>query len=71
MQFTSYMLDVLTDSVYPARITIEDGIFKEIVPIQVSEETQIDVEGLMLPGFIDSHILCSFSFGFQLLYRRY
>ena len=56
MQFTSYMLDVLTDSVYPARITIEDGIFKEIVPIQVSEETQIDVEGLMLPGFIDSHI---------------
>ena len=50
------MLDVLTDSVYPARITIEDGIFKEIVPIQVSEETQIDVEGLMLPGFIDSHI---------------
>ena len=56
MQFTSYMLDVLTDSVYPARITIEDGIFKEIVPILVSEETQIDVEGLMLPGFIDSHI---------------
>ena len=56
MQFTSYMLDVLTDSVYPARITIEDGIFKEIVPIHVSEETQIDVEGLMLPGFIDSHI---------------
>ena len=56
MQFTSYILDVLTDSVYPARITIEDGIFKEIVPIQVGEETEIDVEGLMLPGFIDSHI---------------
>ncbi|WP_295611377.1 adenine deaminase [uncultured Methanobrevibacter sp.] len=56
MQFTSYILDVLTDSVYPARITIEDGIFKEIVPIQVGEETEMDVEGLMLPGFIDSHI---------------
>lgn len=56
MKFTAYILDVLTDSVYPARITIEAGIFKEIVPIHVTEETKIDVEGLMLPGFIDSHI---------------
>jgi adenine deaminase len=56
MIFTSYILDVLTDSVYPARITIEDGIFKEIVPIAVEEEAKIDVDGLMLPGFIDAHI---------------
>ena len=56
MQFTAYILDVLTDSVYPARITIGDGIFKEIVPIQIGEETEIDVEGLLLPGFIDAHI---------------
>ena len=56
MKFTAYILDVLTDSVYPARITVEDGIFKEIVPIHVTEETRIDVEGLMVPGFIDAHI---------------
>lgn len=56
MKFTAYILDVLTDSVYPARITIEEGIFKEIVPIHVTEETKIDMEGLMLPGFIDAHI---------------
>lgn len=56
MSFTAYILDVLTDSVYPARITIADGIFKEIAPIDVAEETEIDVEGLILPGFIDSHI---------------
>ncbi|WP_458403824.1 adenine deaminase [Methanobrevibacter sp.] len=56
MSFTAYILDVLTDSVYPARITIEDGIFKKIVPITITEETKIDFEGLMLPGFIDSHI---------------
>ena len=56
MKFTAYILDVLTDSVYPARITIEDGIFKQIIPIQVTEETKIDVDGLLLPGFIDSHI---------------
>ena len=56
MKFTAYILDVLTDSVNPARITIEEGIFKEIVPIHVTEETKIDMEGLMLPGFIDAHI---------------
>ena len=56
MKFTAYILDVLTDSVYPARITVEDGIFKQIIPIQVTEETKIDVDGLLLPGFIDSHI---------------
>ena len=56
MKFTAYILDVLSDSVYPARITIENGIFKEITPIQLTDETGIDMEGLMLPGFIDSHI---------------
>ena len=56
MRFTAYILDVLTESIYPARIKIEDGIFKEIDPIVVTEETRIDVEGLLVPGFIDSHI---------------
>lgn len=56
MKFTAYILDVLTESIYPARITIEDGIFKEIDPIVVTEETRIDVDGLLVPGFIDSHI---------------
>ena len=56
MKFTAYIMDVLTDSVYPARITIADGIFKEIVPIHITEETKIDVDGVLLPGFIDAHI---------------
>lgn len=56
MKFTAYILDVLTDSVYPARITVDEGIFKEIVPIQVTEETKIDVDGLIIPGFIDAHV---------------
>ena len=56
MKFTAYILDVLTESIYPARINIEGGIFKEIDPIMVTEETKIDVEGLLVPGFIDSHI---------------
>ena len=27
MKFTAYILDVLTDSVYPARIKIDNGVF--------------------------------------------
>lgn len=56
MKFTAYILDVLTESIYPARIDVADGIFKEITPITVTEETKIDVDGLLVPGFIDSHI---------------
>ena len=42
MTFTAYILDVLTDSVYPAKITIENGIFKEIIPIAVESEFKAD-----------------------------
>ena len=56
MSFTAYMLDVVTDTIYPARITIEDGIFKEVTPITINEKELVDVQGLMIPGFIDSHI---------------
>ena len=56
MSFTAYILDVLTNSVYPARITINKGIFEEIVPIVLSDKSNVDVEGLLIPGFIDSHI---------------
>ncbi len=58
MSFTTYILDVISDTIYPARITIEDGLFKEVTPITVSEKEiiNVDVKGLMLPGFIDCHI---------------
>ena len=56
MQFSAYILDVLTDSVYPAKLTIENGIFSEIVPVIKTDDFKADVEGLLIPGFIDSHI---------------
>ena len=56
MKFTAYMLDVLTESIYPVCMTIEDGIFKEIELISLDEEHELDFEGVILPGFIDSHI---------------
>ncbi|WP_296876321.1 adenine deaminase [uncultured Methanobrevibacter sp.] len=56
MSFTAYILDVVSDTIYPARITVENGIFKKVTPIIVNERTILDVPGLMIPGFIDSHI---------------
>ena len=56
MSFTAFMLDVITNTFYPARITIKDGKYKEITPIFVDEDTVLDMPGLMMPGFIDSHI---------------
>lgn len=50
------MLDVITDSIYPARISVEDGFFKEIVPIVINDDSELDISGIILPGFIDSHI---------------
>ena len=56
MSFTAYILDVVSDSIYPARITVENGVYTEVTPILVNESTKLDVRGLMIPGFIDSHI---------------
>ena len=56
MSFTAFIFDVITDTIYPARITVEDGLFKEVTPITINEGSQIDVKGLMVPGFIDAHL---------------
>ena len=56
MKFTAYILDVILDTIYPARITVENGIFSEVTPIAVDENSIPDFKGLVLPGFIDSHI---------------
>jgi adenine deaminase len=54
--FTAYIFDVISDSIYPARITIENGIYTEVTPVTVDEYSLVDVKGIMIPGFIDSHI---------------
>ncbi len=56
MSFTAFILDVINNSIYPARITVENGIFTEVTPILVSKDSKIDVRGLMIPGLIDAHI---------------
>ena len=56
MSFTAFIFDVVSDTIYPARITVEDGLFKEVTPIRISEGSKIDVKGLMIPGFIDAHL---------------
>ena len=49
MSFTAFILDVLTDTIYPARITIENGLYKEVTPITINNGSVVDVEGIMIP----------------------
>ena len=56
MSFRAFIFDVILDTMYPAEITIEDGIFKKITPITIDDNIDVDVGGVIIPGFIDSHI---------------
>lgn len=52
------MVDVEFNDMYPAEIHIDDGIITDVIPIVTSNPTDVDLdfEGILLPGFIDSHI---------------
>ncbi|MBQ3472678.1 MAG: adenine deaminase [Methanobrevibacter sp.] len=55
---TAKILEVEYGEVYPAEIVIEDGLFKEVIPIITDDEDSLDYdyEGILIPGFIDAHI---------------
>ncbi len=55
---TARMLEVELREVYPAEIVIENGLFKEVIPIITDDEDSLDLDydGVIVPGFIDSHI---------------
>ena len=55
---TAKYLNVEFGEVYPAEIVIEDGLFKEVIPIITDDDDELDLdyEGILIPGFIDSHI---------------
>ena len=55
---TARYLNVEFGEVYPAEIVIEDGLFKEVIPIITDDEDSLDLdyEGILIPGFIDAHV---------------
>lgn len=55
---TARILEVEFGEIYPAEIVIEDGLFKEVIPIITDDEDELDYdyEGILVPGFIDGHI---------------
>lgn len=55
MQFIGNILDVIGDIVFFAEVTVEDGVFKSITPL-LDGSKEANFEGIMVPGFIDSHI---------------
>lgn len=56
--FTAKILEVEYGEIYPAEIVIEDGFFKEVIPIITDDEDSLeyDYDGILIPGFIDAHI---------------
>lgn len=54
---TARILEVEIKEVYPAEIVIENGLFKEVIPIITDDDSLLDLdyEGVLIPGFIDSH----------------
>ena len=56
MEFKVYMLDVYTNFIYPAVLKVNNGIIEDVIPIVTNKFQKTDFEGILLPGFIDSHI---------------
>src|SRR5690348_17898048 len=54
------LVDILAERIYPAAITIENGIIKDIQPLTNSTQSPGESFGqpinYMLPGFIDAHV---------------
>lgn len=55
MKFKAYCLDVLSNSIHPAEISIKDSFFDKVRFLN-EENFKPDFEGIALPGFIDAHI---------------
>lgn len=47
------LVNIHSRSIYPALVTVENGLIKSIEPIGADE---ITTEGYLLPGFVDSHV---------------
>lgn len=50
---TGNLVDILNKKIFPATIEVENGIIKSITELNAEKE---NVQGFVLPGFIDSHV---------------
>ena len=55
---TAKILEVELGEVYPAVVVVENGLFKEVIPIITDDDDSLDLdyEGVLIPGLIDAHI---------------
>jgi len=52
MQIIGRLVDILQQNIYPAAVTIEDGMIQSVIPLTAAAE-----DGpFILPGFIDAHV---------------
>ena len=51
------ILDLKKNEIYPAEVSIKDGYFEKITPLDFNlPSIDLDFDGIMIPGFIDAHI---------------
>lgn len=57
-RFKANILDLIKNEIYPADIQIENSYFKKVTPLSkdFSENSKLNFDGIIVPGFIDSHI---------------
>ena len=56
MQLTHNLVDLHRRAIYPARVTVEDGVIASIQPCEASELGDAQSSPYLMPGFIDAHI---------------
>ena len=60
MQIIGRLVDILQQNIYPAEVTIEDGMIQSVTPLPAGAESgQPDHNAggpFILPGFIDAHV---------------
>ena len=54
LKFKVNILDFDVDDIYPAEVSIVDGLISDV--LRLDDADSLDFEGVLIPGFIDSHV---------------
>lgn len=56
IQLTHNLVDLHRRAIYPAKVTVEDGIIVSIQPCEASDLSDSQASSFLMPGFVDAHI---------------
>src|SRR6195256_2072550 len=58
VRIKSNLVDILAEKIYPAEVTVENGIIRSVIPLSadVQPGSKEYPSSYLLPGFIDAHV---------------